>query len=494
MMVLNMIIYIMEEKFNGGRMKKLIVSLVFFLFISINLFAGWERTYGGTGSDEGWSVQQTSDGGYIITGQTNSFGAGDNDIYLIKTSSNGDTIWTKTYGSSESECGHSVQQTTDGGYIVAAQTNSFGAGGTDVYLIKTTANGDTVWTETYGGTNQDFGWSVQQTSDGGYIIAGRTNSFGAGETDVYLIKTTSNGYTLWTKTYGGTNSEEGMSVQQTPDGGYIIAGKTNSFGVAGSVDVYLIKTTSNGDAIWTRTYGGFGWETGMSVQQTSDGGYIIAGSIDSFGVVGLDVYLIKTNSIGGIVWTRIYGGSGWESGMSVQQTSDGGYIVAGNTDSYGAGEDDVYLIKTNKNGDTVWTCTYGGIGWDYARSAQQTSDGGYIITGQTVPSAVDYSDVYLIKTDKNGVIVEETIISIPSNFSYSIDQISDNMTLQFSLPENSNIEFNIYDAAGRYISTPIVGNYSAGVHSVNFQTDKRGVYFFNLKATDFSENGKFIVF
>jgi len=260
----------------------------------IIIIPGW--TYGGSGVDRGSSVQQTSDGGYIIAGRTYSFGAGMEDVYLIKTDANGNEVWYKTYGENEWAGGYSVQQTSDGGYIIAGWTWSFGADD-DAYLIKTDANGNTVWTKTFGGSDQDVGYSVQQTSDGGYIIAGWTDSFGAGMLDVYLIKTDANGNTVWTKTFGGSEWEEGNSVQQTSDGGYIIAGYTESFG-AGESDVYLIKTNANGDTIWTKTYGGTNDDEGYSVQQTSDGGYIIASGTNSFGAGESDVYLIKTDANG----------------------------------------------------------------------------------------------------------------------------------------------------------------------------------------------------
>jgi hypothetical protein len=260
------------------------------------------------------------------------------------------TSWWRTYGGTDSDVGFSVQQTSDGGYIIVGYTRSFGLGH-DVYLIKTNASGDTLWTRTYGGTNTDEGHSVQQTSDGGYIIVGRTGSFGAGGWDVYLIKTDGSGGTLWTRTYGGTNHDEGNSVRQTSDSGYVIAGITKSFGV-GSYDVYLIKTNASGDTLWTRTFGGADDDDGGSVQQTSDGGYIIAGrTAGSFGSVSYDVYLIKTNALGETLWTRTYGGPNSDWSYSVQQTSDGGYIIAGATFSYGAGPYDVYLIKTDANGN-----------------------------------------------------------------------------------------------------------------------------------------------
>jgi len=228
---------------------------------------------------------------------------------------------------------------------------SYGTGYSDVYLIKTDSFGDTRWTRTYGGPSWDGGYSVVLTSDGGYIIAGETWSFGAGVIDIYLIKTDSLGDTIWTKTYGGTGWDCGRSVTQTSDGGYIIAGYTESYGVGG--DFYLIKTDENGDTIWTRTYGGTGWDCGRSVAQTSDGGYIIAGYTRSYGAGADDVYLIKTDSLGDTLWTRTYGGTDYEYGYLLAQTSDGGYIVVGNTYSYGAGMTDVYLIKTDSLGNVA---------------------------------------------------------------------------------------------------------------------------------------------
>ena len=354
----------------------------------------WTKTYGGLSTETGYSVQQTQDGGYIIAGSTSSFGAGGKDIYLVKTDANGDTLWTKTYGGTSDDFGYSVQQTTDGGYIVSGKyKHSFTD--TDVYLIKTDPLGNTLWTKTYGGTvgfSYDEGWSVEQTTDGGYIVAGFTFSFGASLYDFYLIKTDASGDTLWTKTYGGISNDLGYSVEQTTDGGYIFSGYTESFGVAGSRDVYLVKTDANGDTLWTKTYGGSSVENGWSVEQTTDGGYIVAG----YSGTPYDYYLVKTDANGDTLWTKTYGGI-WTSECRARQTFDGGYILAGYTASYGAGNWDFYLIKTNSIGDTLWTRTYGGTGADYAFSVQQTTDGGYIVTGYTYSYGAGDYDVWLLK-------------------------------------------------------------------------------------------------
>jgi len=307
----------------------------------------WKKTYGGRGNDYGSSVEQTTDGGYIVVGGSSSFS--DTlwgDVLMIKTDSSGNTLWAKTCGGRYDDFGNSVHQTSDGGYIIAGYARSFSNGNEDAYLIKTNSSGDTLWTKIYGGASNDYAWSVQQTADSGYILAGWTSSFGNGADDVYLIKTNATGGTLWMRTFGGVQCDFGFSVQQTADGGYLIAGQTASFG-GGYDDSYLIKTNASGDTLWTRTYG-FGRafsSAAYSAQQTTDGGYIVAGHL------GHDVYLVKANASGDTLWTQTYGGTDLDTGFSVQQTSDGGYIVAGSTDSFGDSSQ-VYLIKTDAGGNS----------------------------------------------------------------------------------------------------------------------------------------------
>jgi hypothetical protein len=373
--------------------------------MSVKSFA---KTYGGTYEDIAFSVQQTSDGGYIVAGYTTSFGAGGEDIFLIKTDANGNIQWAKTYGGTAIDWAYSVQQTSDGGYIVAGGTHSFGAGSYDIFLIKTDADGNIIWAKTYGGTYSDYAYSVQQTSDGGYIVAGGTGSFGAGG-DIFLIKTDANGNIIWAKTYGGTNYDEAYSVQQTSDGGYIVAGYTESFG-AGYGDIFLIKTDANGNVQWAKTYGGTDLDWAYSVQQTSDGGYIVAGFTYSFGAGYDDIFLIKTDANGNIQWAKTYGGIDYDWAHSVQQTSDGGYILAGGTDSFGAGYYDALLVKTDANGNISWAKIYGGTDDDIAFSVQQTSDGGYILAGGTDSLGAGYSGAFLVKTDANGNIGSCSIV------------------------------------------------------------------------------------
>ena len=367
----------------------------------IEILNTFTKTFGGINTDAAYSVQQTTDGGYIVAGYTGSYGAGGSDFWLVKADENGNEEWNQTYGSSDDDYAHSVQQTTDGGYIIAGRTQSYGSGGRNFWLVKTDPNGNEMWNQVYGGLFGDAAYSVQQTSDGGYIVAGYTESYGAGEYDFWLVKTDANGNEMWNQVYGGWNIEWAYSVQQTTDGGYIIAGRTQSYG-SGEYDVWMVKTDALGNEEWNRTFGGSDWDEAYSVQQTSDGGYIVAGYTGSYGAGSYDFWLIKTDENGNTMWNQTYGGLNSEYAYSVKQTTDGGYIIAGLTKSYGAGGSDFWLVKADENGNEEWNRTYGGSDDDYARSVQQTTDGGFIITGWTESYGAGSYDVWLIKTDSQG--------------------------------------------------------------------------------------------
>jgi len=306
----------------------------------------WAQTFGGTGSDDAYSVQQTTDGGYIVAGTTSSYGAGASDFYLVKTDASGDMEWYSTFGGSNVDCAQSVQQTTDGGYIILGETRSYGSGAYDFYLVKTDASGDMEWYSTFGGSDYDYPQSVRQTADGGYIMTGFTMSYASVNADVYLVKADASGNMEWQQTYGANNDNLGYSVRQTTDGGYIVGGQTANYS-ADWYGVYLVKTDSLGNMEWDSTFSGDDYDDAYSVQQTVDGGYIIAGVTWSYGAGGGDFYLVKTDASGNMEWQKTIGGIDDEYAESVWQTTDGGYIVAGDTWSFGAGGEDVYLVKVS---------------------------------------------------------------------------------------------------------------------------------------------------
>jgi hypothetical protein len=356
--------------------------------------AAWQKIFGGTGADVANSVWQTTDKGYIIAGYTTSYGAGAEDFYLIKTDATGKKLWQRTLGTTGDEWASSIQQTKDGGYIIAGSS-------ADAILIKTDAAGKKLWQKTFGDFGVKGANSVQQTADGGYIIAGYTTGY-EGAFDVYLIKTDAAGKKLWEKNYGGNDNDSAQTVRQTRDKGYIIAGHTMSYG-AGSADVYLIKTDAAGKKLWDKTFGGSGFDTAYCVQQTADGGFIVAGRTQSYGAGGSDLYLVRTDATGKKLWQKTFGGSLEDEARSVQLTADGGFIIAGFTTRVSTGYTDVYLIKTDANGRKLWQRTFGGsASYEYANCLQRTKDGGYILAGSREATVSSLADVYLVKTNSEG--------------------------------------------------------------------------------------------
>jgi hypothetical protein len=359
------------------------------------------KTFGGENFELANSVIQTSDGGYLIGGQTESFGDGGYDIYLVKTDASGTEEWSQTFGGENNDVATSVIQALDGGYLLAGSTRSFGNGSSDMYLVKTDANGTEEWFKTFGGTAYDYAYSIFQTSDGGYLIGGQTESFGNGSSDMYLVKTDASGNEEWSKTFGGENNDSAYSVIQTSDGGYLLGGRTESFG-NGNNDMYLVKTDANGTEEWFKTFGGTANHYAYSILQTSDGGYLLGGVTNSFGNGEYDMHLVKTDASGTEEWSQTFGGENFELANSVIQTSDGGYLIGGQTESFGNRDSDMYLVKTDANGTEEWSQTYGGGSDDAAYSVIQTSDGGYLLAGSTRSFGSGDSDMYLVKTDSEG--------------------------------------------------------------------------------------------
>ncbi|HIA36898.1 MAG TPA: hypothetical protein EYN89_09290, partial [Flavobacteriales bacterium] len=360
----------------------------------------FQKAFGGSQLEEGYDIIQTADGGYMLTGFTNTFGPNYYDACLIKTDNSGSIEWSKAYGKASSgtiEKGHSVEQTNDGGYIICGESNGYGAGSYDYYLVRTDSIGDTMWTNVYGGSQVDRAYDVMQTNDGGFVIAGETRSFGVNSNySALVVRTDPNGDTLWAKTYGSASSDYGYSIKQTADQGFILVGKS------GYNNVLLVKTNSSGDTLWTKQYGGSDLDQGNDVLQTIDGGYIILGETKSFGAGGRDIYVIRIDGSGSLLWSKTYGGTLDDFGNSIQTASDGGYIISGYTSSFGNGSTDAYIISINSTGGLLWSKVFGGTGADEGFGALKSSDGGYVLGGRTRSFGEGNYDALLIKTNKIG--------------------------------------------------------------------------------------------
>jgi len=367
--------------------------------LSVNNFLVFNVTFGLEYLDEaGYSILQIADSSYVILGST------ENDIFLIKTDPKGTVEWNQNYGGSQFDEARHILQTSDGGYIISGTTESYGFGGSDIWLIKTGPTGLMEWNTYFGGSNTDQGGAIQETTDGGYIIIGNSDFSGDGDQDIWLIRTNSQGDSLWTKTFGGDGLELGTDVQILEDGGFILLGSTESFG-NGSSDIWLIKTDSLGETTWTKTFGDNSSDYGKSILKTPDDGYIIRGVTESFGYGNTALVLIKTDSIGNKIWDNAFGGSNGENGNALRETNDGGNILICHSFVHENSAYDIRLIKFDGNGSVNWDKTFGGITHNYGFSVLQTFDGGFALTGSIDildTGNENLGDIWFIKTDSEG--------------------------------------------------------------------------------------------
>ncbi|MBK6912781.1 MAG: T9SS type A sorting domain-containing protein [Ignavibacteriales bacterium] len=425
--------------------KSIIIILSILVSIQSLLFAQeilWKKNYGlNTTDDLGRSVIQTNDNGFAIVGYTNSFGADSFDVWLIKTNENGDTLWTRTYGGNDDDYGYDLKQTDDGGYILAGATSSFGAGGFDFYLIRADSLGDTLWTKTFGGVNDDYGRSVDIFNPEGFIIAGEKDA-NTSDSDDWIIKVDTEGNLLWSKSFGNEIKDQRLfSIKSLSDIGMIAAGATDCNGYAGC-NGWVLRLDVNGDTLWTKSYyGSQNSDWFNQVTNTSDNGFAITGYNSILGFS--NVWLVKTDSLGNEQWSKNYDyDHDIDVGYSVQQTQDGGYIVVG-----GASPPDIenrgWIIRTDSVGDTLWTLFINSFtnlngtldASTICYSVFQVQNGDYIVAG--AQSQVFFQkEVMLLRISSDIVPVELT--------SFTAIAQQNNITLNWqTATETNNSGFEI---------------------------------------------------
>jgi hypothetical protein len=463
----------------------IIVAVFFTLLSGLAAYAQapevlWTKIYGGSDAETAWQSQETQDGGFVIVGSTESYGEGYTDVYLIRTDENGDTLWTKTYGGASTDEGRSVKQTADGGFIVVGFTESYGDYYRNVYLIKTDGDGDTAWTRTYGTMNYQEGRSIVVCDDGGYIIAG----WRGGEDDVYVIRTDSLGNELWYRTYVGYSNERAWSVIQTADGGYAVAGWTEST-LGRAADVYVIKMNDSGDSLWSGTYGDIENDEGRDIVEIPGRGYAVAGKTFAPGIM---FYLIRIDNDGDLIWERTYGEGVGVICHSLARTYDDGYVLAGYNISYN--ED--YVVRTNADGDTLWTTTVLSGVDIHCRSVVQTSDGGYAIAGNV------NGEIYMAKLasdqtgmDDDGYVVPDAI----ALFQNHPNPFNASTVISYELARAGGVSISIYDIVGQHMVTLYEGFRDTGEYSITWDaTDySSGVYFARLQAGSYRQNVKMVL-
>ncbi|MCW4016745.1 MAG: hypothetical protein NWF06_10280 [Candidatus Bathyarchaeota archaeon] len=365
----------------------------------------WQQTYGGAEVDASTSLVQTSDGGYALLGFTRSFGEGEADAWLIKTDEQGTMQWNKTYGGTKEEGALCLIQTADGGFAFVGHTESFATekaddlwtAVSDIWLVKTDENGNMQWNKTYGGEKAEYGSCLVQTDDDGFALTGHS------EGELWLIKTDSYGEVEWNQTHGGQESKSNpYGLIQTLDGGFaFVAGTYPDDDVF--VDFLFVKTDEQGNMQWNQTYGGERMDYGTSLLQTLDGEFVLAGCTDSFGAGGYDFWLIKTDNSGNALWNQTYGNENQDTNPSLAQTADGGFALAGYTHPDLA---DLLLVKTDNLGNMEWNQTYQGQAVSGLPSLIQTTDGGFALAGTKGFWSASTDDFWLIKTDEYGVVPE----------------------------------------------------------------------------------------
>jgi hypothetical protein len=368
----------------------------------------WERTFGGPCLDRAAAVREADDGGFVAAGMT--MFADDPlaiDLYLVKTDAEGTLLWERRYGGPWVDQALDMDKTSDGGFIITGVTDGTDLCGLeciesrwDVYLLRVDGQGEEVWQRTFGGNGADSGHAVRETQDGSFIVAGITNSFGAGLADVYLLKVDAEGNLGWEQTFGGEGHDRAYAVEQTEDGGYLLVGRTAAQGRPD--DVLMLRTERSGNLLWQRTFGGPRYDVALGVEKTRDGGFAVTGisaESDSVEQVDLNAFVLKTDGTGNLVWETRLAQPLHQAGSGIVEAADGALVIAGvATDGF---VDQSYVLSTDSEGNLLWESLLSGPGSNFSPAVWPTSDGGYILAGSATlpipPPVCDPTELYLAK-------------------------------------------------------------------------------------------------
>jgi len=479
----------------------------------------WQKPTGGTMYDYSKEIENTSDGGYITIGYSEStdgdvsFNHGNGDCWIVKSNAFGIVQWEKTFGGTGYDYGYSIKQTNDGGYIATGYTESndgdvsVNHGGGDCWVIKLDNSGTLVWEKTFGGTLNDNGQSICQTTDGGYVVAGNSDSNDGDVTsnhglgDCWILKLDNAGAIQWQKAFGGSYYDYAQEIKQTNDGGFIFCG--GSYSIDGDIteqkgngDCWLVKTDNAGNIVWENSFGGSNYDFLQSVEKTNDGGYILAGYSESTdGDVagahgGGDSWIVKVNALGNVQWEKAFGSNGNDYAYCIQKRVYGGYVIAGYSElnngnvSGNHGSYDCWILELDDLGAIEMQNSYGGTGVDIAYSIRETSAGNYLIAGYSDSNDGDVNanhgtgDSWVIKLTLNSVGLNEntsdqtiTVAPNPSVGNFNFSGLEPESTL------------NIYDSEGKKIFETITEN---EIYELNFSDTAKGIYFYVIN----TKNGK----
>jgi hypothetical protein len=473
-----------SEKMKTKYFLSSIVTFALLLSFTVsNAQITFQKKFGGKLQESAHSMAILSDG-YLILGHSTSYSAaGDTDVYIIRTDLNGAELWHKFIGGPGQDVGYSMQATNDGNFIVCGSTSTTATINPDAWLFKMDKNAVVLWSQTQATTGIDVGYDVQQTADNGYIIAGFTDVAGATNHDSFLWKTDANGkFVFFNKSYGGPATDEAHSVKQTSDGGFIFIGETLNT-PAGDRDFYLVKTTADGTFAWSKNYGGADYERGQYVELTSDG-YILTGDTKSYGAGDYDIYIIKIDATGTVQWTKTFGGTDKDISKMIRKTTDGGYIVAGISRSFNRVNPDFWILKLKANGDTLWTRLYGGPLHEHCYYANQTTDGGYVAVGHTVNAYTpDYDvDVYFVKMNSEGRVVTG-LSEIENRTEFRVFPNPGVGIFNVEMKENGQAgTITVTDLTGRTLySQHLVAGHST-TQNIDLSLLSKGIYLINVSS------------
>ncbi len=358
--------------------------------------------YGGPGEDLGLGLTKVADGGYVISGRTSSFGAGGYDAFAVKTAADGALQWAKAYGGSGNEYFYGHLNTSDGGLLFWGYESSYSASDTNALLVKTDLSGNVQWMMSYGGSGEDEATFAMELSNGDFLVAGYTESFGSGKADAFLMRVSSTGLVRWVKVYGDSLDDKPWFIKTT-SGGYLVGGYTAS--VSNTMDVMLFKVDTLGNYLWGKAYGQMSgspnWEFAFGIEGAWDGGYVITGATDGYGSGSYDLFILKVNADGSVGWMKVYGGSGWDDGYHIIQTPDGGYLAVGREGSQSSGSLDFWMLKVDDAGNVDWSTIWGGSGYEPAASAWPLLDG-FAVAGYTYSFGAGQNDFVLMKISSDG--------------------------------------------------------------------------------------------
>ena len=430
----------------------------------------WSKSYGGAMEDFGFCGIQTDDLGYLITGNTQSFGNG-SDLYLLKTDSEGDSTWMSTFGMETWNWGNDIIQTYDGGYVMTGVTHTPLAG-PNLFLGKADIYGSWRWTRDYGANDIDVGNSIFELEDYSLLVTGISYISATGGSKVYLMKTDDLGIDIWQRIIGENYQNGASSIIESGVGNYLLAGWTSDTSYV--YDAYILKVNADGDTIWTKTYGGEESDDVYNIEATPDGGYVAVGKTRSYGAGEDDIWILKLDSEGDTLWTQTYGTPDIEVSEDVCVAEDGGLLILGNRTFVFTGFNEVFILKTDMNGNFEWEQVYSDHPLDFANSLRPTDDGGYILTGSCIPEGQDYHDIWLLRLDAELSVIEEIVFNQPDDFvlhpAYP-NPFNPSTMLRYDLKSAGEVKLSIYDVTGREVATLVDGYKPSGSYNVKFEAE-----------------------